>query len=261
MTDETKMVGSTSGPIESLFDWVREKLGALFSRADAIEQQDDEPAYADGFQPDPTYRVQRPSLEAAAIRGALETLEGKLDDLTTQWENTQAEADRLKREIDDLTAGIRAVTSSINQTGYAASTAEAMGNSLAARTEEWDAVAAQAKELRAQVLELQAQVQAIEAQVKGTEDAIAERKAFYDPVDDEDIARLKEHMDDIERRLERALARGDEDELDDLRYELNDLIGGLTDDNRYRAEALLARLEAGKSAPEAASPGAHSIYG
>jgi chromosome segregation ATPase len=87
----------------------------------------------------------------------------------------------------------------------------------------------------------------------------AETKLFYDPQDDDDRERLNERLEDIERRMLRALASDDTFELEDIAAELRDLHDGLTDDTRFRVEELQRRLE-DKSAPPAA-PGAHAIYG
>lgn len=81
-------------------------------------------------------------------------------------------------------------------------------------------------------------------------------KAFWDPEDDEDVAALTEKIDDLARRVEKSIRDNDEEEQAEIMAELRDLDSGLTDDTRFRVQALIERLGGG----EKSTPGAHALY-
>jgi chromosome segregation ATPase len=249
-TIEHKQGGFTGGiGLDEILDWIAAKITSLFSRTEEIEQADT-PAN-DGTP------VRAVATNAVALRGALATLQDHLERVTEEWQRVEAEAAKAKQDIDDMTGGIRALTDNF-ATQYAASSAQALTNRLDARAQQWDELNARATELNRVVIQLQDQVQAVEDQIKGHEDDLLEAKAFWDPQDDEDVAALKERIDSLAARVEQSIADNDEDEQAELRAELNDLDDGLTDDTRFRVQALLERLGDDKSAKSAG--GAHALY-
>jgi len=313
---ERKQSDNYGGPgysIGELISAAISKIGSLFSRTDDVQEQEDQA---------PAPPVARSNITSSALKAALQNLQGQLDDASSLWERTQAEADDLKATMEDMTAGIRAITATLGQQ-YAQNTAEALANNLAARAEQWDQLNAQAKDLRVQVLELQAQVQAVEQQIEGkarrlgmehkaeaeTEqlDVIDEQlqqpealddeelqallyelsgmmteltgeeraraaelfrivkanmrmrksaKAFWDPTDDEDAAAIKEKIDALATSVDRAIEDNDEEEQAELLAELRDLDDGLTDDTRFRVQALIERL----GGTQKSAAGAHALY-
>ncbi len=364
MSTERKMIGSYNGAgaVQAALDWIGEKIGNLFSRADDVEAEAERQADADIGAPGTALAVTttRPSLNAEALRGALTTLQDHLERVTSEWERVQSDADTLKPKMDDMAAGIRAITENMD-TQYADNTAVALTNRLSVYSEQWDALVAQAASLRTVVLEIQSQVQAVEQQIEGKaaelgmehkgdvimfpggggqsalivslireaeplaadgselaslmlrsgvfvaahglqfndrgddpaaqlvrradyllneastgprdpvevalneglyagmDAAVAQgksAKAFYDPEGDEDRAALVERIDALATSVDRAIEDNDEDEQAELLAQLRDLNDGLTDDTRFRVQALIERLGGG----EKSAPGAHLLY-
>jgi len=246
--DESKMIGSYNGvgTVNAVLSWIGDKITGLFSRADDVEAEAERQAESPTGTALTPGSSTRPSLNAVALRGALTTLQDHLERVTSEWERVQSDADALKPKIEDIAAGIRAITENMD-TQYADNTAVALTNRLSVYSEQWDALVAQAAQLRTVVLEIQSQVQAVEAQVEGKAEELAlARKAFWDPQDDEDSAALKERIDALAARVSTAVEDNDEEEQTELLAELRDLDDGLSDDTRFRVQALISRLE-GKS--------------
>lgn len=268
MHRETKMTAGESGgySIGDLIRMAASKIASLFSRTEEIEREEQAQELDDFNVGDELRRRQgrsrSSSLDAAALRGALETLQGRLEDATTAWESTQAEADRVKRDIANLTAGIQAITDNFAQQ-YAQDTASIMADRLASASAEWDAISKEAQDLRVTVLELQEQVRAIEARIEEKRAGLGlEAKAFWDPQDDEDRGRLLAYIEDLDQRIGAALVDADPDEMAALRAEVADLYDGLSDDTRYRVEELLVRIDTGLDSARDSSKraGAHALY-
>jgi hypothetical protein len=203
--------GDVGYTIGELIAMAARKIASLFRRTEEIEREEEEQARDDELSDADAIAARNPhprralSIDAAALKGALETLQDRLSEVTTTWENTIVEAERVKRDVDNLTAGIAAITENFAQ-GYTGDTAELMAARLAERASEWDAINGQAMELRGQVLELQEQVRVIEEQI-GTKCHELGIEVKADEPDDpvalkratDDLRRYREALDLVEQ--------------------------------------------------------------